>query len=101
MEQTPACCQKKNTQRTPEERSALTNRLSRMEGQLRGIRSMVERGDYCTDILTQSAAVSAALDSFNRELLASHIRGCVARDIRAGDDQAIEELLGILRRLMR
>ena len=95
------CCQEKKTVRTPEQRKKLMNRLSRMEGQIRGIRGMLENDAYCTDILTQSAAVGAAINAFNRELLASHIRGCVAHDIRQGDDQVIEDLMDTLYKLMK
>ena len=94
------CCHKM-TARSEEEKKKLCHRLSRIEGQLRGIRSMVETDAYCTDILMQSAAASAAFDAFNRELLASHIRGCVARDIRSGHDEVIDELLYILHKLMK
>ncbi len=104
-EQTPACCsagcEGRMTQRTEEERKTLVNRLSRMEGQIRGLKGMLERDAYCPDILTQSAAVTAAMNSFNKELLASHIRGCVARDIRAGRDEVIDELVTLLQKLMK
>ena len=95
------CCSGKTTQRTPEERRALMNRLRRIEGQVRGLQSMLENDVYCTDILTQSAAACAALNAFNRELLASHMRGCVARDIRAGRDEVIDELMATMQKLMR
>jgi DNA-binding FrmR family transcriptional regulator len=91
----------KSTLRTPEEYKKLMNRLNRIEGQIRGIKGMLEKNAYCTDILVQSSAVRAAVDSFNRELLASHLRSCVARDIRKGDDQVIEELLDTLQKLMK
>lgn len=94
------CC-KKSTMRTGEEKKKLMNRLSRIEGQIRGIRGMIERDEYCTDILVQSAAVSAAVNGFNRELLSNHIKGCVARDIRSGDDDVIDELLATLQKLMK
>ena len=77
------------------------NRLSRIEGQIRGIKGMVERNVYCTDILIQVAAVNAALNSFNKALLAEHIRNCVVRDIREGKDETIEELVVILQKLMK
>ena len=96
---TPSCCRHKD--RTPEEHKALLNRLSRIEGQIRGIKGMVERNVYCTDILIQVAAVNAALNSFNKELLAEHIRNCVVRDIREGKDETIEELVVILQKLMK
>lgn len=95
------CGCQKHTERPEEERRSLINRLSRLEGQIRGIRGMVERDAYCTDILVQSAAASAAINAFNRELLSSHIRGCVARDIREGKDEVIDELLTVLQRLMK
>lgn len=93
------CCKK--TLREPEEQKKLVNRLNRIEGQIRGIRTMVESDAYCNDILVQSAAVTAALNAFNRELIAGHMRHCVARDLRAGDDGVIEELVQTLQKLMK
>jgi len=101
MENTRECCCQKTTARSEEERRRLINRLSRIEGQIRGIRGMVESDAYCTDILTQSAAVSAAINGFNKELIGNHIKGCVTRDIRAGRDDVVEELLDTLQKLMR
>ena len=83
------------------EKTAMIHRLNRIEGQVRGIREMVERDAYCVDILTQVSAVTAALNSFNRVLLSSHIRTCVAEDVRRGDDQVIDELLVTLQKLMK
>ena len=94
------CCGK-TTARSDEERKKLIHRLNRIEGQIRGIRGMVEKDAYCADILIQSAAVNAAVNAFNKELLASHIRGCVARDIRDGKDEVIDELTAILQKLMK
>lgn len=94
------CCEKV-TNRSEEEQKKLINRLSRIEGQIRGIRGMVENNAYCADILVQSSAVNAAVNAFNKELLASHIRGCVARDIREGKDEVIEELVQTLQKLMK
>lgn len=94
------CCGK-TTERTDEERKKLMNRLSRIEGQVRGIRKMVEQNAYCADILVQSAAVNAAVNSFNKDLIASHIRSCVARDIREGKDEVIDELVATLQKLMK
>ena len=91
----------KKTIRTEEQKKALRNRLARLEGQIRGIRGMIDDDVYCTDILTQSAAADAALHAFNRELLGNHIRGCVARDIRAGHDEVIDDLLDTLYKLMK
>lgn len=94
------CCGR-TTARSEEEKKALVNRLSRIEGQIRGIRKMLEEDAYCVDILTQSAAVSAAVNSFNKELLSSHLHGCVVRDIREGDESSVDELAEIMKKLMR
>ena len=91
----------KTTVRAEEQKKQLLNRLRRMEGQLRGIEAMLERDAYCNDILIQSAAVGAALSAFEREILGSHIHGCVARDIREGRDDVIDELMTTLKKLMR
>lgn len=88
-------------ERTPEEYTKLIHRLNRIEGQIRGIRGMVENNAYCPDILMQSAAVTAAMNAFNKELLASHIRTCVAQDIRDGKDEVIDELVSTLQKLMK
>ena len=87
--------------RSDDEKKALINRLSRIEGQIRGIRAMIERDAYCPDVITQTSAASAALNSFNKELLASHIKGCVASDIRAGNDETVNELVSTLYKLMK
>ena len=95
------CCSHKTKQRSEEEYKSLINRLNRIEGQVRGIRKMVEANTYCTDILTQVSAVNAALNAFNRELLANHIRTCVADDIRNGKDETIDELVCTLEKLRK
>ena len=95
------CCSQRKKERTPEEYTKLIHRLNRIEGQIRGIRGMVENNAYCPDILMQSAAVTAAMNAFNKELLASHIRTCVAQDIRDGKDEVIDELVGTLQKLMK
>ena len=86
----PLCRTKK---RDAEETKALLNRLARIEGQIRGVRRMVEDDAYCIDIITQAAAASSAISAFNKELLSSHIRTCVSNDIKEGNDAAVEELL--------
>ena len=96
----PCCCEK-HTARSEEEKKNLINRLKRIEGQIRGIIGMMENDAYCNDILIQSAAVNAAVNAFNKELLASHIRTCVARDIREGKDETIDELVATLQKLMK
>ncbi len=96
------CCHMtyKTKERSPEELKKLINRLNRIEGQIRGIKNMLENKAYCTDILMQSSAVSSAINSFNRELLSSHIKSCVADGIREGRDDVIDELTEIMKRLM-
>ena len=94
-------CTHKMKGRSDKEYKDLVNRLSRIEGQVRGIRKMVENNAYCTDILIQVSAVNAALNSFNKVLLANHIRTCVADDIRAGKEETIDELVATLQKLMR
>ena len=91
----------KTKERTEKEYKDLINRLSRIEGQVRGIRKMVESDCYCPDILVQVSAVNAALNSFNKVLLANHIRTCVVDDIREGKDETIDELVTVLQKLMR
>lgn len=93
--------QKKTKERPEEEFRNLINRLNRIEGQIRGIRGMVERSAYCTDILAQVAAANAALNAFGRELLAEHIRTCVVQDIRAGREETVDDLIVILQKLMK
>lgn len=96
-----ACCCRKTKHRDPEELNSLLNRLKRAEGQVRGIQKMLESDAYCTDILTQVAAAQAALDAFSRELLDSHIRTCVAQDLRAGKDETVTELVDTIHKLMK
>ena len=95
------CCSHKTKERSKKEYKDLLNRLSRIEGQVRGIKGMVERDAYCTDILVQSAAVNAALNSFNRVLLANHVKTCVMQDIREGREDTVDELLSVLPKLMK
>lgn len=87
--------------RSDEEYRRLINRLNRIEGQIRGIKGMVEKSAYCPDILVQVAAVNAALNAFNKELLAEHIKSCVADDIRKGNDSTVDELVATLQKLMK
>ena len=101
MKQAFPGCSHKTKERSEKEYKDLLNRLSRIEGQVRGIRKMVENDAYCTDILVQVSAVNAALNSFNKVLLANHIRTCVADDIRSGKEETIDELVTTLQKLMK
>ena len=91
----------KHKQRDEQEKKALMTRLSRIEGQVRGIRAMVEDDRYCVDILTQVSAIQAAFNGFNKELLARHIKTCVSEDIREGNEEAVDELCELLKKLMK
>lgn len=95
------CCSGRTKQRSEKEYKDLVNRLSRIEGQVRGVKAMVERDAYCTDILTQVAAINAALNSFNKVLLANHIKTCVTQDIKEGKEETVDELVTIMQKLMK
>lgn len=101
MQETKECGCHKTKERTEKEYKDLINRLNRIEGQIRGIKGMIEKEAYCTDILTQVSAVNAALNSFNRVLLSNHIKTCVINDIREGKEETVEELLVTLQKLMK
>lgn len=100
MKEQKECCHK-TKERTEKEYKNLIHRLNRIEGQIRGIKKMIENDSYCTDILVQVSAVNAALNSFNKVLLANHIRTCVAEDIREGKEETIDELVFTLQKLMK
>ena len=100
-EEKECCCSHKTKERSEKEYKDMIHRLNRIEGQIRGIKGMVERDAYCTDILVQVAAVNAALNGFSKELLGQHIRTCVADDLKAGETQKLDELLQLLPRLMK
>ena len=95
-----SCCEK-HTLRAQEEKKKLLNRLRRIEGQVRGLQAMVEADAYCNDVLTQSAAVNAAIYAFHRELLAEHLRTCVTRDLKNGHEEIVDELAATLQKLMK
>ena len=99
MEESCHCKRKKK--RSPREERLLKNRLNRIAGQIRALQKMVEEDAYCPDILTQVSAVSAALNSFSRELLAEHVRTCVTEGVRAGDQQVVDELVNTLQKMMK
>lgn len=101
MEEKRECCCHKTKERSEKEYKDLIHRLNRIEGQIRGIRGMVEKNAYCTDILVQVAAANVALNSFNKVLLANHIKTCVTRDIREGKEETVDELVETLQKLMK
>ena len=101
IQQEASCCSGKHKHRSDKEQRDLMNRLKRIEGQVRGVEGMLENDAYCTDILTQVAAINAALNSFNKVLLGNHIRSCVAENIRTGNDEIIDELVAIMQKLMK
>lgn len=100
-EEKETCCLHKTKERSESEYKDLIHRLNRIEGQVRGIKGMVEKDAYCTDILMQVAAVNAALNSFNKVLLANHIKTCVTNDIREGKEETVDELVETLQKLMK
>ena len=100
QEESCCCCHKKK-ERDAKEYKDLMNRLSRIEGQVRGVKGMLEKDAYCVDILTQVAAINAALNSFNKVLLANHIKTCVVENVRNGDDSVIDELVSTMQKLMK
>lgn len=95
------CCSGKTKHRADNEKEDLIKRLKRIEGQVRGVEGMLEKDAYCTDILTQVSAVTAALNSFSKQLLANHVKTCVADNIRKGNDEVIDELVTTLHKLMK
>lgn len=96
-----SCENCRHKERSEKEYKDLINRLNRIEGQIRGIRGMVEKSAYCPDILVQVSAANAALNSFNKVLLANHIKSCVTRDIKEGTDETVDELVAVLQKLMK
>ena len=100
MNQESQCCCK-TKERSEKEYKDLLNRLNRIEGQIRGIKKMVENDAYCVDILTQVSAINAALNSFNKVLLANHIKTCVTEDIKNGNEEKVDELVAMLQKLMK
>ena len=96
------CCKtKRHKKRDEAEQKALLVRLKKIEGQVRGIQKMIESDAYCPDILIQVSAITSALNSFNKSLLACHLHTCVAEDIKFGKDEAIDELCTVLQKLMK
>lgn len=95
------CCCHRTKERSEKEYKDLQNRLNRIEGQVRGVKKMLENNAYCPEILVQVSAINAALNSFNKVLLAEHIRTCVVSDIQENKTETIDELVGILQKLMR
>lgn len=94
------CCSRIK-HRSEKETKDLITRLNRIEGQVRGIKNMVEEERYCVDILNQVSAIRAALDGFSKELLANHIHSCVVEDIRAGKETAVDELCETIKKMMK
>ncbi len=101
VQEPQCCCSGKTKKRDEKEFRDLMNRLKRIEGQVRGVEGMLEKNAYCTDILIQVSAISSALNSFNKALLANHMRSCVADNIREGNDEVIDEMVAVLQKLMK
>lgn len=101
MEKNHECECRKTKKRSEKEYKDLINRLNRLEGQIRGIKGMLEKDAYCTDILIQVEAVKAAMNSFTKVLLSNHIKSCVTEDIKAGKEETVDELVATLQKLMK
>jgi len=99
LEREPCCHKTKHREKT--EYDILIQRLNRIEGQVRGVRGMLEKDAYCTDVLVQVSAIQAALNAFSRELLGNHIRTCVVQDIQAGKLEVVDDLLATIQKLMK
>lgn len=97
----PHCGIHEHKERSEKERKDLMNRLKRIEGQVRGVENMVEENIYCPDILIQVSAITSALNSFNKVLLAEHIRSCVKKDVKEGNDETLDELVKVVQKLMK
>lgn len=95
------CCNNRKKARSEEEYKKLLNRLNRIEGQIRGVKGMLEKDAYCVDIITQVSAIAAALNSFNRILLSEHIKTCVKNDIQTGKENSAEELADLVNKLLQ
>ena len=95
------CCCSKTKHRSEKEYKDLMNRLKRIEGQVRGVQKMLENDAYCPDIMVQVSAINSALNSFNKVLLASHMKSCVVEDIRSGKDEVVDELVETLQKVMK
>lgn len=101
MSENNCCCSNRKKRREVSEKRALANRLSRIEGQIRGIRGMLEKDAYCPDVLMQVSAATAALNSFARAMIDTHIRTCVTEDVRSGNEEAVNELIEVLHKFVR
>ena len=99
MDEMNCCCRTK--QRSQKETKDLITRLNRIEGQVRGVKNMLEEERYCVDILTQVSAIQSALNAFNKELLSNHIKTCVVEKIQNGDEQVVDELCETMKKLMK
>lgn len=101
MDNKKSCFCSEQTLRDQKLKHDLIVRLNRIEGQIRGIKNMIENDAYCADVLVQSSAASAALNGFNRQIIDNHIKGCVSRDIKQGKDEVVDELVDLLHKLMK
>ncbi|MBP3578155.1 MAG: metal-sensing transcriptional repressor [Lachnospiraceae bacterium] len=95
------CCCSRKKERSEKEYKDLVSRLNRIEGQIRGIKGMLEKDAYCTDVLVQVEAAKAAMNSFTKVLLTNHIKSCVIEDIKAGKEETVDELVATLQKLMK
>ena len=89
---------KKVTKRSDETKKQLTNRLNRIEGQIRGIKKMIDEDRYCNDVLIQLSAVEASLKSLSNNILETHLYTCISEDIEKGNIEVVDELVSLFKR---
>ena len=92
---------KKPTEQSSKTQKSIIGRLNRIEGQIRGIKNMIEKGTYCGDVINQIEASRSALGSIELLLIESHFKYCITEQIQSGDDEAIEEITKMVRKLMK
>lgn len=97
----PHCAKQKNTPRSAEMQADLQRRLNRAIGQLNGIKAMVDTNRYCGDVLVQLSATRSAIQSIERIVLQNHLETCVVEEIRAGNDEVVQEAMDLIRRVAR
>ena len=90
--------ERKTTKRNEETKKQLTNRLNRIEGQIRGIKKMIEEDRYCNDVLIQLAAVESSVKSLSNQVLETHLRTCISNEIEKGNLEVIDELISLFKR---
>ncbi len=96
------CCYSERKAHHPADfKKKLINRLNRIEGQVRGVRKMIDQDVYCDDVITQITAIRSALSGLSKELFEAHLSSCILEQIQSGSDEIMEELKLTVRRLLK